>query len=771
MGERIRAFDWASTPLGRSDTWPSSLRTAVDLMLGAAQPTYIAWGPTLLSLYNDSFIPVVGDKHERALGQPYSELWAEVWDQYQPIVAATMAGKAQYFIDQPVRLLGRPKTPISYFTFSYTPLRDDRSGQVMGFYCSASETTQSVLAQEQMRDRIEIAFRQAEQRYRALFDSIDEGFCITQVKFDASGRAIDYRFLEVNRAFQEQSGIASASGKWAREIEPNLEQRWFDIYGHVARSGEPTRFVDYSQAMHRWFDVYAFRVGNPDEALVAILFTDITEKRQAEERWKSAFEIQTIGVVFWTHDFRIKDTNDAFLRMTGFTREDALGKTWQELTPPEFHDASRDAIQEVLIHGESAPYEKQYFRKDGSRWWGLFAARRIGDEAVEFVLDVSERRNAEELLRVADRKKDEFLATLAHELRNPLAPIRNGLQIARLITRSEPTLQRTVEMMDRQLSHLVRLVDDLLDVGRITSGKLELRRQPLSLSQVVASSVESTRTVIENQRHELRVEAAEDDLFVLGDIDRLSQVFINLLSNAAKYTEPGGRIRVTLARENDQAVVRVIDTGIGIPQGEADNVFELFSQVRSHQGRTGGGLGIGLSLVKSLLTMHGGRVEAWSAGPGMGSTFTVRLPLLSPTYSQLHQTAFEPLAPVENARRILVVDDNVDAAKSLAMLLELMGHEVRTASDGVEAVEQTTRFEPDLVFLDLGMPRMDGLEAARRIRDLPFGTDTMLIALTGWGQDNDRRKTLEAGFDLHVVKPVQATQLEAILAQERRTRH
>jgi PAS domain S-box-containing protein len=771
MGERIRAFDWSTTSVGPLQNWPSSLRTAVDLMLGAAHPTYVAWGPQLNSLYNDSFIPIVGTKHESALGKPYSELWAEVWEQFKPVVAATMAGKAQYFIDQPVALLGRPGShTISYFTFSYTPLRDDH-GEVKGFYCSATETTQKVIAETEMRKRILSAMKRAERRYETLFNSIDEGFCIAKVQFDDADRAVDLQIVEVNPAFEQQTGIRDASGKWARELQPKIEQRWFDTYGKVARTGESTRFVDYSEAMQRWFDVYAFRIGEVDEPLVAILFTDITEKREVEERWRSAFQIKTVGVMFWSQEFGLTDMNEAFLRMTGFTREEALGKTWQELTPPEFHEPSRRAVYEVLTYGENTPYVKQYFRKDGSRWWGLFAARKVGQDIVEFALDVTEQRKAEESLRIADRKKDEFLATLAHELRNPLAPIRNGLQIARLMTRSEPTVQRTVEMMDRQLSHLVRLVDDLLDVGRITSGKLELRRQPLSLAQVVASSVESTRTVIENQRHELLVEPSDDELYVLGDIDRLSQVFINLLSNAAKYTEPGGTIRVTLERENEEAVVRVIDTGIGIPQGEAENVFELFSQVRSHQGRTGGGLGIGLSLVKSLVTMHGGRVQAASGGPGTGSTFTVRLPLLLSADSQLHASSLDVTTALGTTRRILVADDNVDAARSLAMLLELMGHNVRTANDGVEAVEQTTSFEPDVVFLDLGMPRMDGIEAAKKIRDLPFGTDTMLIALTGWGQENDRRKTLEAGFDLHVVKPVQATQLEAILAQERRTRH
>ncbi|HEU4600415.1 MAG TPA: PAS domain S-box protein, partial [Steroidobacteraceae bacterium] len=490
MGERIRAFDWASTPLGPIENWPSTLRTAVDLMLGAAQPTYVAWGPTLLSLYNDSFISVVGSKHPRALGQPYAELWAEVWDQYRPIVAATMSGKAQYFIDQPVRLAGRAGTPLSYFTFSYTPLRDHDGSTIAGFYCSVTETTQKLLAESEMRERVASALERAETRYRTLFDSIDEGFCIAEVKFDADGRALDYRFIEINPAFEKQTGLRDAVGKWMRELEPQLEQHWFDIYGQVARTGKPTRFVEYAHAMRRWFDVYAFRIGEPDRPLVAILFTDITEKRQAEERWRSAFEIKTVGVMFWNEDFGLTDMNDAFLRMTGFTREEALGKTWQQLTPSEFYAVSLNAVAEVKRYGETTPYEKQYFRKDGSRWWGLFAARKVGADVVEFVLDVTERRNAEESLRHADRKKDEFLATLAHELRNPLAPIRNGLQIARLTTRGDATLLRTVDMMDRQLSHLVRLVDDLLDVGRITSGKLELRRQTLSLAQVVASSVE-----------------------------------------------------------------------------------------------------------------------------------------------------------------------------------------------------------------------------------------------------------------------------------------
>ena len=763
LSTRIREFDWATTPLGPLPQWPQSLRTLVDLLIASPSPAYIAWGPQLTSIYNDAYAQLLGSKHPPGLGQAFETLFAEVRDVLMPLVQATLGGQSQHYEDRPLALTGQPETPRRWFTFSWTPLRDD-SGSVAGFYGTATETTQKVLAQEALREAQRRSLQASERRYQTLFESIDEGFSVLEVLFDKLDRPVDYRFQEVNPAFERQTGIVNGQGRTARELVPDLEQKWFDIYGDVARTGTPTRFVEHAKAMGRWFDVYAFRLGQPHEKLVAVRFNDITPRREAEERQKAIFQIQTVGVMFWGKGFGLTAMNDAFLRMTGFTRDEAMGKTWQELTPAEFHPESWHAVNEVTTKGETTPYEKQYFRKDGSRWWGLFAARRIGDEVVEFVLDVTQRREAETALRAADERKDVFLATLAHELRNPLAPLLNGLQIARLGgLGDDPRTRRTIDMMERQLTHLVRLVDDLMDVGRIAAGKLELKREPVQLANVLAASVEAVRDAIERHGHRLEVQAPAQSLAVLGDFERLAQVFVNLLTNAAKYTQRQGLIQLTLSREGEHAVVQVEDNGIGIPAEEAERVFDLFSQVREHQERTEGGLGIGLALVKRVVTSHGGEVYAYSAGPGCGSRFTVSLPLM---HQQPTPSAVAPPRTINSgatARRVLVADDNEDAAGSLAELLRIGGHDVRTAHDGREAVQVVQAFAPDIVILDLGMPHVDGFEAARRIRSLEQGKHVTMVALSGWGQDTDRARSRAAGFDHHFTKPATVATLEAIL--------
>ena len=397
---------------------------------------------------------------------------------------------------------------------------------------------------------------------------------------------------------------------------------------------------------------------------------------------------------------------------------------------------------------------------------------------------------AAEALREADRRKNEFLATLAHELRNPLAPVRNALHLLRMPDLPAPAAGRAVEMMDRQVVHIVRLVDDLLEVSRVTRGKIDLRREPVTLAAVVAAAVETSRPVIDAAGHTLTVSLPPDPVTLDADPVRLAQVFSNLLNNAAKYTDRGGRIDLSaeLGTRNpecrsDSAFgsefrapgsefvrVAVRDTGRGVPADMLPRVFDLFTQVDRTDERSQGGLGIGLTLVKSLVELHGGTVEAHSDGPGRGSEFVVRLPVIrNPEPGTRSEDRNGPPFRVPGSgfrapKRVLVADDNRDAADSLGTLLGLLGAEVRVVYDGPEAVAAAAAYRPAVAFLDIGMPTLDGHEVARRVRRLPGGRDVTLIALTGWGQEDDRRRAAAAGFDHHLTKPADPAAVRALLA-------
>lgn len=376
-----------------------------------------------------------------------------------------------------------------------------------------------------------------------------------------------------------------------------------------------------------------------------------------------------------------------------------------------------------------------------------------------------ERLRLTNRLKEADRRKDEFLATLAHELRNPLAPLRNAVQLLRAKGPDEPELRWGRDVIDRQVEHLTRLIDDLMDVSRISRNKLELRKERVELIDVINGAVESSRPLIEQCGHDLTIVLPAEPVYLTADLVRLAQAFLNLLTNAAKYTERGGRISLIAERANDYVTVRVKDTGVGIPPEKLPRLFEIFYQVDQTLERSQGGLGIGLSLVKQLVELHGGTVEAYSDGIGCGSEFVVRLPVLVAKQGEAAKMegAINGKTSVLAGRRILVVDDNRDAADSLAMLLRLAGNDVRTAYDGGEGIEVAESFRPDAVLLDIGMPTLNGHEACRRIRGNPWGEEIVVVALTGWGHEDDRRRTVEAGFDAHLVKPVDpATSLKLL---------
>jgi len=528
----------------------------------------------------------------------------------------------------------------------------------------ASEERERLLHQLQAANiesrRMVEQLRASEERYRTLFESVDEGFCIFEMLFDAADRPIDYRFLEMNPTFEAHTGLKDAVGRTAREMLPGLDDFWFDTYGRVALTGEPVRFENEAPAMGRWFDVYATRIGGAASRKVALLFNDISARKQSES-----------------------------------------------------------------------------------------TLRRLADDLAE-----------------ADRRKTEFLATLAHELRNPLAPIRNGLSVMRLSGDNPAAVAKVRDMMERQVGHMVRLIDDLLDIARISGGKLELKRQRTDLAAILASAVETSMPLIDAGEHALTLDVPDAALPVDADATRIAQVVANPLNNAAKYTPPGGQIALSARRDGLDAVITVRDSGVGIAADALAGVFEMFSQIGRTVDRSQGGLGIGLSLVRRLVEMHGGSVAASSAGTNAGSIFTVRLPLAAEALQAGPAPDAQAPAP-DNAAgglKVLVVDDNVDAAVTLSMILEMSGYTAKVAHDGYEALAVAQAFGPRVAFLDIGMPGMSGYETARAIRATPGLEDIVLVALTGWGAESDRQRSNEAGFDHHLTKPVQLDVVEALLA-------
>ncbi len=491
--------------------------------------------------------------------------------------------------------------------------------------------------------------------------------------------------------------------------------------------------------------------------------------RASEVRYRRLFETaQDAILILDGATGKIIDSNPFLSALLGYSPDELRGKELWEIGLFQDIEANRAAFRQLQEQGyiryEDLPLET----KDGRRAFVEFVSNVYAVEGRPVIQcnirDISDRKRAEEALREADRRKDEFLAMLAHELRNPLAPLRNALEVLRLKGTDDAEVRWAQDVIERQVQQLTRLVDDLLDVARFNRGKINLQLAPVDLAAVVARAVEISRPLIDAHKHALDVTLPEQAMRVAGDLTRLAQALSNLLNNAAKYTEEGGRIELTVAPSGVEAVLRVRDTGAGIAADMLPHVFEMFTQAPGSIARSEGGLGLGLTLVRMLVEMHGGTVAAHSEGAGHGSEFVVRLPLL-------REAAPPPAAAAEQrprtvpARNILVVDNNHDAGESLALLLRLHSHDVRTAYDGPAALDLARARPPDVVLLDIGMPGMDGLEVARRLRrDLGL-QQALLVALTGYGGEDDRRRSQEAGFNAHLVKPLDLDALNGLLAR------
>ena len=815
-------------------------------------------------------------------------------------------------------------------TSSVSALRDT-AGAFQGIVAIVVDIGESKKASE--------ALRKSEQRYRTLFDSMDQGFCIIEMIYDAAGKPVDYLHIETNQMYGEHSGLIGVVGRTMRELAPGMDDFWFDTFGKVAQTGQPARVENEVPQVGRWFDVYATRLGDAGNKQVALFFRDITQRKQAavrqsfqlaladrlrslsgpDEVTAAASELlgkclnasrvyfyevnDTLGTFIirqdWTANGAPSVTNEvrhlddfgpqaiavlragdvalvedvvkdartashadsyakldiaayasiplliagkfsAGLSLTSIEprpwtaeqvalAQDTLERTWAAVENAKAQNelrVERDRSQAVFdtmtegftmidcdwtvwyVNAVGLQYSNRTQQQViGRNHWDIWpelvgtdverTVRRVMEtrqrdthefpftsssgnnvqiEATVypsvdgglsiFFRDVTIRREAENQLRENDRRKDEFLAMLAHELRNPLAPIGAAAQLLQMGKLNKEGVQRTSEVVSRQVSHMTELIDDLLDVSRVTRGLIELDKVILDIQQVINEAVEQVNPLVRARSHELTIRLAPERAMVSADKKRLVQVIANVLNNAAKYTAEGGHLTLCTTVRDTDVLIEVTDDGIGMTPDVTKHAFDLFAQAMRTSDRSSGGLGLGLALVKSLVDLHGGSVNCKSMGLGKGSTFSIRLPLV-------HETANPAARSHEKidlheagaiSQRILVVDDNIDAAEMLQLLLETIGHEVLVEHSAHRALERARADKPQVCILDIGLPDIDGNELARRLRAQPENQAAVLIAVTGYGQESDRVNALSAGFDNHLVKPVDVPKLLSILS-------
>jgi PAS domain S-box-containing protein len=634
-----------------------------------------------------------------------------------------------------------------------------------------------------LRKQAEDAIKLSESRYRSLVTSVSEMVWTADV--DGSFRAPQSSWQAVTgQTWDEARGLG-----WTSALHPDDREAFTAAWLGSVREKTPFeaegRIWHAGSGKYRYYRVRATPVFHEGGALREWtgMCADITEQwraeaalRESEERFRLMAD--AAPVLIWVADTRKLCTyfNKGWLDFTGRTLAHELGNGWTESVHPDDLAGCLEAYRAAFDERKPFRMEFRLRRADGEYRWILnqgtprFSRAGTFSGYIGSCIDITERRRAEETLRDADRRKDEFLAILGHELRNPLATIQNALHVLTKSDSKTPQIEHVTEMMGRQAELLGRLVDDLLEVSRVTHGKIELRRERLDLLPVVTSAIEATAPLIASREHTLSTALPFEPIAINADRVRLEQALTNLLSNAAKYTPHGGRIWLTVSREGDDAVISVHDTGIGIAPDMLPQIFDSFQQVHPPEG-PGAGLGIGLTLARHLIELHGGRMEARSAGVGLGSEFIVRLPAF--------ETVPQPVAAGAGItrgdngakappRHILIVEDNLDGAASLAMLLEMLGHDVEVAHDGPAALLTTKRAHFDFVLLDIGLPEMNGYEVAARLRERDDLADTTLIAMTGYGQEKDKQRARRAGFDCFLTKPVDMTALNNILAGPRR---
>ena len=806
MGRLMREMDWTRTRLGPPGDWPLPLRTAARMVLASRHPVCVWWGADCELLFNDACQPLLGSDAANALGMPAPTAWLEG----PPHVCVRIAHEG---VHQEKR-----------YALALTPVPGE-NGALGGVLCTFFDVTPAVpLAGRFLVEALPVAVytTDAEGRLQLFNEAARElwgrdpvvgvdRFCGSARIFTPDGAPVEIETCAMARVLE------------GREVEPHLEiviERPDGTSRHVLAHprlmrddggrvvGAVNVLVDISWRK----DAEAELAATKDE--LAQQVESLTQLHELALRLGSMSELPAIlqavldtavdaqdadfGIV-WMHDH---DTGCLVAEASRNFAQEALAHFSRVVPGPAggaagnaFSRHSRWIIEDV----ESDPGFEPF--RQGARAAGFRAVHStpivtstgelLGVISVHFarkhrpsqrdmqIADVCARhaadsienfrsqqamRQSEEELRELDQRKNEFLATLAHELRNPLAPLRNGLEVMRLASANPATVEKARAMMQRQLSQMVRLVDDLLDVSRVSRGKIELRREDVELSAVLRNAIETSQPLMAERNHQLVTRIPQERIVIHGDVTRLSQVFWNLLNNAAKYTLPGGVIELAAVAEGAEIEVSIRDNGIGIPHDMQSRVFDIFTQVDRSLEKSQGGLGIGLSIAKRLVQMHAGTISVRSEGHNKGSVFTVRLPVVVDAEIAKPQPQKRTAAGI-SGRRILVADDNTDSASTLAMLLETAGNEVRVAHDGHEAITVGARFQPEVVLLDIGMPRKNGYDACKEMRAQSWAEDAYFVALTGWAQPQDRDQAHAAGFDCHLVKPVEPASLERLIRE------
>ncbi|TFZ07698.1 hybrid sensor histidine kinase/response regulator [Ramlibacter humi] len=763
----IARYPWSSTGMGPIDGWPAHVRHTVALMLRSDVPMVALFGEPGYMIYNDAYSGFAGGRHPQLLGSPVREGWPEVADFNDNVMRVGLAGGTLSYKDQELSLNRQGTLEQAWMDLDYSPVLDGE-GRPAAVLAIVVETTEKVRALRRLAGERE--------RLHQMFEQAPGFMCVL--------RGPDHVFEFANAAYRQLFG-RELLGYGVREAFPELEgQGFFERLDEVYGTGKPWRAEAMPALLARpggarelKFLTYVYQPLFDEAGRVDGIFcegSDATQvmlanaELQRTQSWlQEGLEAARMVAFEWDYASGQVRYSPNAAQVLGYAGGDP--ETGFSSIHPDDVAKLRDEIgraRETL--GDFQRVHRRVRRDTGALMWTDTRGRAFpgpdGRPALMrgVVIDVTDRVRSEQALREANRRKDEFLAMLAHELRNPLAPIATGSALLARAPGNAETARRTSEMIARQVRHMSELMDDLLDVSRVTRGLIQIEHAPVDLNGVVQDALEQARPLMEARHHRVDVDVPPAAVVVDGDRTRLVQVLVNLLTNAAKYTAPEGEVRVTLSREGSRARIEVGDNGTGIEPALLPHVFDLFTQGERTPDRTQGGLGIGLALVKAIVELHGGEAEAHSQGKGRGSRFGIVLPALAvgETSGATAPAAARGAAPLF----ILLTDDNADAAESLSSLLRLDGHEVEVCYDGRQALAAIGRRVPDVCVLDVGLPDITGLELARRIRARPELDGTLLVALTGYGQPQDRAATAHAGFDHHLVKPVEPQALDAILA-------